>query len=97
MDMKFDRYAPHVMINPANRILIVFHSYYCSELKLSTIPLIANITNLASFVTLTFRFKTLFKLFVFKFYCPRRDFAQKAKFRGGTLVTRAYIKESTYS
>ena len=29
--------------------------------------------------------------------CPRRDFAQKAKFRGGTLVTRAYIKESTYS
>ena len=25
------------------------------------------------------------------------DFAQKAKSRGGTLVTRAYIKESTYS
>ena len=30
-------------------------------------------------------------------YCPRRDFAQQAKSRGGTLVTRAYIKESTYS
>ena len=29
--------------------------------------------------------------------CPRRDFARKAKSRGGTLVTRAYIKESTYS
>ena len=29
--------------------------------------------------------------------CPRRDFAQKAKSRGGTLVTHAYIKESTYS
>ena len=29
--------------------------------------------------------------------CPRRDFAQKAKSRGGTLVTCAYIKESTYS
>ena len=29
--------------------------------------------------------------------CPRRDFVQKAKSRGGTLVTRAYIKESTYS
>ena len=29
--------------------------------------------------------------------CPRRDFAQKAKSRGGTPVTRAYIKESTYS
>ena len=28
---------------------------------------------------------------------PRRDFALKAKSRGGTLVTRAYIKESTYS
>ena len=32
-----------------------------------------------------------------KHNCPRKDFAQKAKFRGGTLVTRAYIKESTYS
>ena len=30
-------------------------------------------------------------------FCPRRDFAQKAKSRGGTLVTRAYIKGSTYS
>ena len=30
-------------------------------------------------------------------FCPRRDFAQRAKSRGGTLVTRAYIKESTYS
>ena len=29
--------------------------------------------------------------------CHCRDFAQKAKSRGGTLVTRAYIKESTYS
>ena len=33
----------------------------------------------------------------FKINCPRRDFAQKTKSRGGTLVTRAYIKESTYS
>ena len=31
------------------------------------------------------------------YYCPRRDFAQKAKSREGSLVTRAYIKESTYS
>ena len=31
------------------------------------------------------------------FYCPRRDLAQKAQSRGGILVTRAYIKESTYS
>ena len=29
-------------------------------------------------------------------YYPRRDFAQKAKSRGDTLVTRAYIKESAY-
>ena len=29
--------------------------------------------------------------------CPRRDFAQKAKSRGGTLATRACIKESTYT
>ena len=26
--------------------------------------------------------------------CPRRDFAQKAKSRGRTLVTHAYIKEN---
>ena len=32
-----------------------------------------------------------------EYYCPRRDFAQKAKSRRGTLVTRAYIKESTYN
>ena len=32
-----------------------------------------------------------------KIYCPGGDFAQKAKSRGGTLVARAYIKESTYS
>ena len=30
-------------------------------------------------------------------YCSRMDFVQKAKSRGGTLVTRPYIKESTYS
>ena len=30
-------------------------------------------------------------------YCPHRDFAQKAKSRGGTLVTHVYIKESTYN
>ena len=30
-------------------------------------------------------------------WLPRRDFAQKVKSRGGSLVTRAYIKESTYS
>ena len=30
-------------------------------------------------------------------YCPCRDFAQKAKSRRGTLVTCAYIKESTNS
>ena len=30
-------------------------------------------------------------------YYPRRDFAQKAKSRGGPPVTRAYIKESTHS
>ena len=30
-------------------------------------------------------------------YYPRRDFAQKARSRGGTLITRTYVKESTYS
>ena len=29
--------------------------------------------------------------------CPLRDFAQEAKSRGGTLVARVYIKETTYS
>ena len=32
-----------------------------------------------------------------KIYCPRRDIAQKAKSRGGTLEARAYIISSTYS
>ena len=31
-----------------------------------------------------------------QYCCPLRDFAQKAKSRGGTLVTHTYIKESTY-
>ena len=35
--------------------------------------------------------------YYYYYYCPRRAFAQKTKSRGGTLVTRAYIKESTYS
>ena len=30
-------------------------------------------------------------------YCPGRDFARKAKSRGASLVTRGYIKESTYT
>ena len=30
-------------------------------------------------------------------YCPRRDFAQKAKSWGGTRVTRAYIKTYSWS
>ena len=29
--------------------------------------------------------------------CPHRDFAQKAKSRGGSLVACMYIKETTYS
>ena len=37
------------------------------------------------------------QVYVSTIYCLHRDFAQKAKSRGGTLVTRAYIKESTYS
>ena len=32
----------------------------------------------------------------YQYHCPR-DFAQKAKSPGGTLVTCAYIKESIYS
>ena len=38
-----------------------------------------------------------FTFYLVLYFCPSRDFAQKAKFRGGTLVTRVYIKESTYS
>ena len=44
-----------------------------------------------------FSFFFSFCICLFIIYCPRRDFAQKLKSRGGTLVTRAYIKESTYS
>ena len=51
-----------LMINRGNRILIASHLYCCSKHKLSTI-LVASVASLASFVKLTFWFKTLFKCF----------------------------------
>ena len=36
-------------------------------------------------------FMPALKVYARSHCCPRRDFAQKAKSRGGTLVTRAYI------
>ena len=57
--MKFDPFGG-LLINRGNSILIVFHLYCFSKHKLSTI-LIANVANLARFVTLTFWFKKLFK------------------------------------
>ena len=54
-------------------------------------------TSIKSDVRKNTSFDSSSRLFRLSRSCPRRDFAQKAKFRGGTLVTRAYIKESTYS
>ena len=59
--------------------------------------------------TMLFMMRTVFNIFLWIFHnkvnskdivwyycnCPHRDFAQKAKSREGTLVTHAYIKEST--
>ena len=50
--MKFDPFGG-LLINRGNSILIVFNLYCCSKHKLSAI-LIANVANLARFVTLTF-------------------------------------------
>ena len=61
MVIKFDPYCA-LMINCRNHARIVFHFHCCSKHKLSTIC-----TDLACFVTLTFRFKTLFKFFVYLF------------------------------
>ena len=61
MVIKFDPYCA-LMINHSNHTRIVFHFHCCSKYKLSTIC-----TDLACFVTLTFRFKTLFKFFVYLF------------------------------
>ena len=61
MVIKFDPYCA-LMINRSNHTRIVFHFHCCSKYKLSTIC-----TDLACFVTLTFRFKTLFKFFVYLF------------------------------
>ena len=61
MVIKFDPYCA-LMINRSNHTRIVFHFHCCSKHKLSTIC-----TDLACFVTLTFRFKTLFKFFVYLF------------------------------
>ena len=52
MVMKFDPDGA-LMINCGNRVLIGFHLYCCSKHELSTI-LMANVANLAHFVTLTF-------------------------------------------
>ena len=61
MVIKCDPYCA-LMINRSNHTRIVFHFHCCSKYKLSTIY-----TDLACFVTLTFRFKTLFKFFVYLF------------------------------
>ena len=61
MVIKFDPYCA-LMINRSSHTRIVFHFHCCSKYKLSTIC-----TDLACFVTLTFRFKTLFKFFVYLF------------------------------
>ena len=68
MVMKLDPYGV-LMINRGNRILIVFHLFAAINiLTLSTI-LVANVTNLSRFATLTFCLKTLFKVFcVFHLY-----------------------------
>ena len=52
-------------------------------------PLIKQIDIFTVILTVSFNCKY--------FFCPCRDFAQKAKSRGGTLVACAYIKESTHS
>ena len=70
MVMKLDPYGGVLMINRSNRrILIVFHLFVAINiLTLSTI-LVANVKNFSLFVTLTFCFKTLFKVFcVFHLY-----------------------------
>ena len=70
MVMKLDPYVV-LMINRDNRILIVFHLFAAIKiLTLSTI-LVANVKNFSLFVTLTFCFKTLFKVFlcISSLYC----------------------------
>ena len=69
MVMNLDPYGGVLMINRSNRILIAFHLFAAINiLTLSTI-LVANVKNFSLFVTLTFCFKTLFKVFcVFHLY-----------------------------
>ena len=50
--MKIDSYGT-LMINRGVDILIVLHLYFCNKYKLSTI-LIANVVNLARFVSFKF-------------------------------------------
>ena len=61
MVMKFDPYGV-LMISWGNCILIVFHLNCYIKHKWSTI-LMTSVANLSRFVTLTFCFKTLFKVF----------------------------------
>ena len=63
MVTKFDSYGT-LMINRGIGILIVLHLHCSSKYKLSTI-LIANVVNLARFVSFKFWFKTLFTFFMY--------------------------------
>ena len=63
----------------------------------SRIEVYKTVCNRRAFISLVFIYiRTTTRFSFAMIYCPRRGFAQKAKSRGGTLVTRAYIKESTY-
>ena len=80
----------------------MFETKFCKDLTFARVlllPLHANFSRVISSVNQILRFNGFLSDFVeITFNCPRRDFAQKAKSRGGgTLVTRGYIKESTYS
>ena len=63
--MKFDPYGV-LMISWGNCILIVFHLNCYIKHKWSTM-LMTSVANLSRFVTVTFSFKTLFKVFFVNF------------------------------
>ena len=86
--------------NSYSHFLLILVVFFCCPIFFHFVSLLCVPALCPCFVSLlcVLHYWSVFH-FSFQFVncCPRRDFAFWAKSRGGTLVTRAYIKESTYS
>ena len=74
-------------------ICLAEHQYLLTPIQ---VPVFINLVYMGRSSLALFILAVLYSSNICRISFARRDFAQKAKSRVGTLVTRAYIKESTY-